>query len=170
MNTVFHVRWAIATLLVLITSPAALRSQVHVDEKVFAPIPEESRARLIERLTLYVATQRAADYDKLYDLYSERTINQVFKGQNKTEFSAAFRQGDAERKSIRLFEFTPKKIEKKAEDGSDFYKIYGKAVLLQQGEIVKRKIVIEAHPQNGTWYFSAVAIVQKDYAEPHQPL
>jgi hypothetical protein len=144
-------------------SPAALHTPAQSDDqKVFAQIPAESRAQLIERLDLYVTSQRTADYDKLYDLYSPKTISQVFKGQTKTEFSAAFRKGDEERKSVRLIEFTPKRIEKTTEDGVDFYRIYGKAKLLQQGETVKRHVLIEAYPQNGTWYFSAVATVQRD--------
>ena len=63
---------------------------------------------------------------------------------------------------LRLVEFIPKRVEKTTEDGDMFYKIYGKAKLLQQGEMVMRHVVIEAHPQNGIWYFSAIATVQRD--------
>jgi len=163
MNTVFYVRAAIAICLMLTTWAVGSHAQAQsFDEKLFAAIPAESRMKLIERLDLYVTSQRTADYDKLYDLYSQKTISQVFKGQSKTEFSAAFRKGDEDRASVRLFEFIPKRVEKTTENGVDFYKIYGKATLLQQGETVKRHVVIEAHPQNGTWYFSAIATVQRD--------
>lgn len=163
MNTVSYVRWVIVIALIT-TLPLALRAHAQIEDgKVFAAIPAESRTQLIERLNLYVTSQRTADYEALYDLYTQKTISQVFGGQNKAEFSAAFRKGDEERKSVRLLAFTPKRIEKTTEDEVDLYKIYGKATLLQQGETVKRDVAIEAHLQNGTWYFSAIAVVQRDY-------
>lgn len=163
MKTFLNVRWAIIINLMLIMLPTTLRAQAHSkNEEIFAAIPKESRAQLIERLNLYVSYQRTADYDKLYDLYSEKTINRIFNGQNKTEFSAAFRKGDEERKSVRMLEFKPTSIEKSADDGSEFYKIHGEATVLQQGEIVKKEVLVEAYPKDGNWYFSAIVTVQSD--------
>jgi hypothetical protein len=161
MKTILNVRCVMIITLMLIILPVTLRAQ-STGEEVFAAIPTESRAQLIERLKLYVTYQRTANYEKLYDLYSEKTIKEIFKGQNKTEFSAAFRKGDEERKSVRMLEFKPTSVEKTAEDGGEFFKIYGEATVLQQGEIVKKDLVVEAHPQNGNWYFSAITTVQVD--------
>lgn len=64
-------------------------------------IPKSLRARLIERLNLYVEYELARQYKKLYDLLSESTIERIYRGQSRAEFVAASHKGDAKGTSIR---------------------------------------------------------------------
>jgi len=133
------------------------------EQKVFEVVPEPLRARLIERLNLYVEYQRTKQPDKLYDLYSETTMKRIFKGQTRPEFVTAFQKGEAERTSVRIMEFTPTSIIKTtsifAKEDADLYNIYGEAKQCQQGEPVEGQVVIGAQLENGVWYFSAIADV-----------
>jgi hypothetical protein len=129
------------------------------EEKVFDAVPEASRARLVERLKLYVEYQRAKDYEKLYDLYTESTIKNIYKGQSREEFAAACRKGDALGTSFRLVKLTPTAINKATSDGLEGYDIYGDAELIQSGKLVERYVLIEAQLKNGEWYFSEVGEV-----------
>lgn len=132
------------------------------EQKAFASIPEALRARLVERLELYVAYQQTQNYEKLYDLYSEYTRTRILKGQSREEFAAAFRKGDAEGKSIRMIKFTPTKAREATREGIDVYSIYGKAKLCEQGEMVEKELVIDAELKDGDWYFSVITDVLND--------
>lgn len=133
-----------------------------IGQKVFDIVPEPVRARLIERLELYVEYQRTKQYERLYDLFSRTTIERIFNGQSRGEFVDAFRKGDADRTSVTIMEFTPTRIEETTKDGAELYNIYGDAKLCQQGEPVEKHIVVAAQLQNGDWYFSTLADVLDD--------
>jgi hypothetical protein len=137
------------------------------DEKVFDVVPEPVRARLVERLKLYVKYQHTKDYEKLYDLYIQSTITNIYKGQSREEFALACREGDARQTSFRLLEFTPTRVDKTVsmwtrEGADDAYSIYGDAKLFNWGKVVDRYVVIEAQLKNGEWYFSEVGEVLDD--------
>jgi hypothetical protein len=137
------------------------------EHRVFDAVPEQVRARLMERLKLYVEYQRAKDYEKLYDLYTESTIKNVFKGQSREEFAAAYRKGDEEGKSTRILEFRPTSIDKSvsmwtSEGADEAYSIYGDAKLWRPVERVEKPIAIEAQLKNGEWYFSAIVEIVND--------
>lgn len=134
------------------------------EQKVFDAVPEALRARLVERLHLYVEYQRTKEYDKLFDLFSEPTINKFFHDQSKADFVKAYQGGDAQGSSSRLIEFTPTHTEKIAGDGAgELFVIYGKARLCEAGKAIeKKRVAIEAQLQNGDWYFSPIADVLID--------
>ena len=133
-------------------------------EKVFDAVPEALRARLVERLDLYVQYQRTRDYEKLFDLYSQTTLEKVFHGQSKADFVKAYQSGDAHGSSSRLIEFVPAHTEKIAAEGAEeLFVVYGKARLCEGGKVIeKKRVAIEAQQQNGDWYFSPIADVLID--------
>ncbi|MGH9959925.1 MAG: hypothetical protein ACREBC_22850, partial [Pyrinomonadaceae bacterium] len=114
------------------------------EQKVFDVVPEPLRARLVERLKLYVEYERGRDYDKLYDLLAESTIGRIYRDQSRAEFIAASQRGDAKGTSVRLLEFTPTNIIKTtsifAKENADLYNSYGDAKLCQQGELVEKQV------------------------------
>jgi hypothetical protein len=134
------------------------------EQQVFDPVPEALRARLLERLHLYVDSQRRKDYGELFDLFSETTRNKFFRGQRKADFVKAFQNGEAQGSSSRLIEFAPTHVDKiEGEDGRDIFVIYGRAKLCEGGKAVqKKRVAIEAQVQNGDWYFSPIAEVLID--------
>jgi len=134
------------------------------EQRVFDPVPEALRARLIERLNLYVDSQRRKDYDQLFDLFSDATLNKFFHGQSKADFVKAYQNGDTQGTSSRLIEFTPTEIEKIAgAGGGELFVIYGRARLCEGGKAIeKERVAIEAQLQNGDWYFSLIADVLID--------
>jgi len=127
---------------------------------LYAALPPQLRARLVERLNHYVEFQRTKQYAKLYDLYSDDTIATVFNGQNKSEFVAAFNKGDEQSISVRLTEFDLVRVEKVVE--GEVYRLYGDAKFYQQGEKTERHVVITATFRKGDWYFSTVDTVLQD--------
>jgi hypothetical protein len=134
------------------------------NEQVFDAVPEALRARLLERLDLYVQYQRTKDYEKLFDLYSETTLAKVFHGQSKADFVKAYQSGDAQGSSSRLIEFVPAHTEKIAAEGAaELFVIYGKARSCEGGKVIeKKRVAIEAQQQDGDWYFSPIADVLID--------
>ena len=130
-------------------------------EKVFAVVPEAARARLLERLHLYVDYQRRKEYDKLFELFSDATINKYFHGQSKADFVKAYQSGDERGSSSRVIEFTPTDTEKISADGAgEFFVVYGRAKVSEGNKVIeKKRAAIEAHLQNGDWYFSPIADV-----------
>jgi hypothetical protein len=134
------------------------------EQKVFDPVPEALRARLLERLQSYVDYQRRKDYGQLFDLFSQTTLDKFFHGQSKADFVKAFQNGDAQGSSSRLIEFKLTHIEKiEGEDGREVFVIYGSARLCEGAEpIRKKRVAMEAELQNGDWYFSLIADVLID--------
>jgi hypothetical protein len=134
-----------------------------VEQKVFDAVPEPLRARLVERLNLYVEAQRARQYEKVYDLLSESARTRMYKNQSRADFVKSYQDADAAHRGTRLNEFTPSESDKiEEEDHQAVYEIYGKAKLQQEGETVSKRIVIQAELQNGEWYFYPMAEVLID--------
>jgi ADP-heptose:LPS heptosyltransferase len=143
-------------MIVMLSTCAIAQSKA---EKVFEVVPEAERARLLERLHLYVEYQREKDYDKLFDLFSDATKNKYFNGLSKADFVKAYQSGDERGSSSRLIEFTPTDTQKISADGNDYlFIIYGRAKVAEGNKVIEKKHVsIEAQLQNGDWYFSLIA-------------
>jgi hypothetical protein len=146
----------LATLI--LANAEGLKAQ-NPESQLYSSVPQQLRARLLERLDLYVEYQRNKKYDKLYDLFYDEAIATAFKGQDKAEFVAVYKKGDDQNKSVRLLAFAANRVEKVDEDGTEVYKIYGDAKLHEQGEAAEKHMVIRAKFQKGDWYFSAPATV-----------
>lgn len=147
--------------LLIMTGTAYSQAQCG-EQKVFDAVPEPLRVRLIERLNSYVEAQRARQYEKVYDLLSESARTRMYKNQSKADFVKSYQDADAAHRGTRLDEFTPSETDKIEEEHQSVYEIYGKAKLQQEGEIVSKRIVIQAELQNGDWYFSPMAEVLID--------
>ena len=129
------------------------------EQKVFAVVPQHLRARLIERLSLYVEYERTQQYEKLYDLLSDYVVDpnslsrEAYVDASKKTIGKGYR-------SI-LLEFKPTGILDLsiADEGVVRYDIWGTAKVRDEGEVYEKDAAIEARWINGEWYFSGVASV-----------
>ncbi|HEX8143896.1 MAG TPA: hypothetical protein VF553_14955 [Pyrinomonadaceae bacterium] len=129
------------------------------EQKVLAAIPQHLRARLIERLKLYVEYERTKQYEKLYDLLWEYVVDP--NSLSRESYVKASKKTIAEGYRSVLLEFKPTgTIDLSVnEEGLIRYDIWGTAKVNSEGEIYKKDAAIEARWINGEWYFSSVADV-----------
>src|ERR1051325_1031980 len=129
------------------------------EQKVFAAVPQHLRARLVERLNLYVEYERTKQYEKLYDLLWEYVVDP--NSLSREDYVNASKKTIAEGYRGVLLEFKPTgTIDISVNDeGLIRYDIWGTAKVNSEGEIYKKDAAIEARWINGEWYFSSVADV-----------
>lgn len=122
-------------------------------------VPESLRARLIERLNNYVEYQRTKEYGKFYDLLTEPTIARIYRGQSRVEFIESHQKAEAKGIANRLLEFVPTSSLNLTDEVGDYFEIFGRAKLCKSGELVGRKVSVEARLIDGEWYFSTAGEV-----------
>ncbi len=129
------------------------------EQKVFAAVPQHLRARLIERLNLYVEYERTKQYEKLYDLLWEYVVDP--NSLSKEDYVKASKKTIAEGYRGILLEFKPTDTLDLSlnDEGEVRYDIWGTAKVNSEGEIYEKDAAIEARWINGEWYFSGVADV-----------
>ena len=126
------------------------------NQDAFIPVPVNLRARLIERLTLLVDYQRSQQWEKQYDLLSVLFTQ----GKGKEEFVKVSRDWYAQGLGTTLLDFTPKAVV--VHSGSvdhGEWTIYGCAKVREKKRTVKLYASVDAHRENGDWFFSQVAVV-----------
>ncbi|MCA1588929.1 MAG: hypothetical protein LC734_00785 [Acidobacteria bacterium] len=133
-------------------------------QKIFAAVPEHLRARLIQRLDLYVEYERTRQYEKLYDLLWEYVVNP--NNLSREAYVNASRKTIAEGYRSILLKFKPTDAtDLSLEDkGIVRYDIWGTAKVKSEGKVYVKDAAIEARWINGEWYFAGVADVILDYA------
>jgi hypothetical protein len=129
------------------------------EQKVFAAVPQHLRARLVERLNMYVEYERTRQYDKLYDLLSEYVVHPG--SLSRAAYVIASKKTIDEGYRTVLLKFKPTAtIDLSADDqGILLYDIWGAATVNDKGKIYDKNAAIEARWINGEWYFSGVASV-----------
>lgn len=139
------------------------------EQKVLAAIPRNLRARLIERLNLYVQYERTKQYDRLYDLSLESVETPI--RLDREAYVDASEKGLAKGYRSVLLKFKPNwTVDLSREDEGIFrYHISGIAKVNYLGKIYDRDAAIEVRWTNGDWYFSGLWDVIIDYggAFPH---
>ena len=157
MNTVIRrlqIRTAISLIVIgLFWIP--MRGQAK-DQDVFTPVPVILRARLIERLNLLVDYQRAQQWEKQYDLLSVLFTQ----GTSKEEFVKLSRDWYAQGLGTTLLDFTPNAVV--VHSGSvdhGEWTIYGCAKVREKKRIVQLYASVDAHRENGDWFFSQVGVI-----------
>jgi hypothetical protein len=132
-------------------------------------VPLASRARLVERLKLYLKYERKRQYAKLYDLYSPREADwfRNFRQSNPglistietKEIYIKYRKGKLSwaRHLPRLLDFIPQRSQEESYGPfAGCYKIYGWARYSKESsESGNAGDILFACFENGDWYFSA---------------
>jgi len=128
-------------------------------QKAFEVVPLHLRARLIERLNLYVEYERKQQYEKLYDLLWEYVVDPNLL--SRDAYVEASKKTIAKGYRDILLEFKPTGIIDLSvnEEGIVRYDIWGTAKAKGEGKTYERDAAIEARWINGDWYFSGVADV-----------
>jgi len=150
-----------AAALMMTMMAATVYSQGKVEKK-FEAVPEHLRARLIERLDLYVEYERTRQYEKLYDLLLESVA--VPRTLDREGYAEASRRLIAKGYRSVLLKFKPHStLALTLNDGDvERYDIWGTAKVDDGKKIYEREAAIEARWINGDWYFSGVADVILD--------
>ena len=91
--------------LVIVISTSAQTKEQKKQQKVFAAIPENLQAKLIERLNLYVEYERARQYEKLYDLLLESAA--ASNGSSREAYISVSKKAIAEKHRKVLLKFKP---------------------------------------------------------------
>ena len=163
MKKLFTTIFLLAFSVLVVVIPASSQTKEQKKEqKVFAAIPENLRARLVERLNLYVEYERTKQYEKLYDLTLESvaTANPL----SRNEYVNISKKAIAERHRSVLLKFKPTSTLNFALDDKDapIYQIFGTAKVDDGEEIYEINAAIDARLINGEWYFSGVGSVIYD--------
>ena len=127
------------------------------DQDAFTPIPANLQASLAERLKLLVEYQRTQQWEKQYDLLSI-TFTQ---GDSKEVYVARSRRHYTEvAPDDLILDFVPKATTvHEASTEAGWWTIYGCATLRKKEQTVELYASVEAHREDGKWYFSSVGVV-----------
>lgn len=149
----------VAALMLMMAATASPQGKV---QRRFEAVPEHLRARLIERLELYVEYERARQYEKLYDLLLESIA--VPQKLDRAAYIAASKNSIAKGYRSVLLKFKPQWTLALSLNDEDVvrYDIWGVAKVADGKKIYEREAAIEARWINGDWYFSSVADVIVD--------
>jgi len=156
LNTAFLLTFLVSGVIVPAYSQTKEQKK---EQKIFAAVPEHLRARLIQRLDLYVEYERTKQYEKLYDLLWEYVVNP--NNLSREAYVNASKKTIAEGYRSILLEFKPTDtIDLSLDDeGIVSYDIWGIAKVKSEGKVYEKDAAIEARWINGEWYFSGVADV-----------
>jgi hypothetical protein len=158
-------RRSLASIFLLVLISPVLFAQAPSgakEEKVFAAVPQHLRARLIERLNLYVEYERTKQYGKLYDLLWVSVTAPM--NLSREAYVDASKKTIAKGYRSVLLEFKPTDTLNLSLNDEDIvrYDIWGTARVDDGEKVFKRDAAIEARWINGDWYFSGVADVILD--------
>ncbi len=154
-------------LLLLIIFSGLIYGQSE-DKDVFAPVPESSRARLIERLKLLTEYEREGRWAEMYDM-----VISPLRGGKDMYLSERKRMASELRTPRQWFVgFTPQRVHNKYNYGSGAkaqWRIDGFATVREGGCLVRRWAAVYVAFRDYDWYFSGFMIeLSKDDA-PAKP-
>ena len=139
---------SLATLAVAQSDAHLTYGQAESQANVFTPVPEESRARLVERLKLYLEFYRTKQPDKLYELIDAEFLG----GESKEEYVKWSIEHHSDDEA--LLDFSPIKVIYR--EGFMEWAIDGCARFRRDGEV---SATIYAYLRNEEWYFTHIAVV-----------
>lgn len=140
----------------LILSASSFAYGQNVPQKIFAPLPSNIRAQLINRLKLLTKYQRDENGAQMYDMlfgfiprkFSRREYIQAMRGCHHRAF----------------LDFTPRSLDKSFND--DFraadWRISGTAKVRYADGVKEREAFVFAKIFNGRWYFSGIIIPEPE--------
>jgi hypothetical protein len=140
-------------LLCLLATPA-FGQDLNLEKK-FAPVPGNVRARLMERLNQFLEDDRAAQYEKKYDLFSDYYLTTL--KWKKEDYVRNMQEREASGKGEKLVDFKISRVENFSLDDSlehPIFKIYGRFKYLKGKKTRSEERLLDARYERGDWYFS----------------
>lgn len=117
-------------------------------------IPSAKRARLLERLDLFVEYERTKQWDKFYDLLYLPRVAEEERAKARSAYLAVHNDPNDPVNILRIA-FIPRIISAAPEIQDGTYMVRGCATYNIYGNIKKQNDIIMAHLVNDDWYFSA---------------
>lgn len=130
---------------------------------VFADVPADKRARLIERFETFIEYYRERNKNKVYDLIGEQAKRDIVGGLSRERFLR-------ENYLLKLKKFKVESVVGSMSETSEsgLWFIYGCAEYSRFGPNKKLESRVEAYFQNGDWYFSEVTTPFPLHGEPKE--
>ncbi len=158
-TTIFFLVFSALVLVVPVFSQTKEQKR---EQKVFAAIPENLRARLIERLKLYVEYERTNQYEKLYDLSLESVV--ATNGLSRDAYVNAIKKAIDRGYENILLKFKPTSTLNItfADEEVATYQVFGMAKVRKGKDTYEITAGIDARWINEEWYFGGVGVVIVD--------
>ena len=154
-------RYLIPSIFMLVTAALVLGTAAGQGRafSVYAPVPQRLRPSLDSRLKLYVELERAEQFERLYDLFSEAYIAHL-KTLNRGSMSeyVASERGACRYRMV-VAGFTPTSTQRVS---AGVYIIFGRIKSSIAERLSEYKGSIEARRQGGDWYFSELGVEAED--------
>lgn len=157
---------AITILSFVLVISASTHSQTKEQkrmEKVFAPVPLQLRARLVERLNSYVEYERTQQYEKLYDLSLESVASPITV--DRDAYVEATKKGIIKGYRSILLKFKPTWIIDLSVKSENPVRYHISGISKEKdnkGKVYERETAIEVRWIRGDWYFSGLWDVIND--------
>ncbi len=155
---------SILSLLLVMSASTHSQSKEQVRlEKVLAPVPQHLRARLIERLNLYVEYERTQQYEKSYDLSLESVASPITL--DREAYVEATKNGIAKGYRSILLKFKPTWVIDLSVEGENLVRYHISGIskeMDKKGKVYERETAIEVRWMYGDWYFSGLWDVIND--------
>lgn len=126
-------------------------------EQPFRSVPESIRARLVERLNLLNKYQKDKKWEDLYSLLSTTVIQDLSKEDYVRINSHHYNNLAPDDLILNFRPIDTVAQELSAQAG--WWVIYGCAELRKKGRSVWYQASVEAHREEGDWYFSEIGVI-----------
>lgn len=133
-----------------------------VETKKFDSVPVPIRENLIKRLNLFLEYERADQFEKKYDMFSEYTKTISWKRkEDYVKFEQDVKAGVLKKKLnfniTKFISFDIRSVEDFSLDSSPDFRIFhlkGIVNYLDGKKVKKKALLLEARFEKGEWYFS----------------
>ena len=140
----------------------AVSAQRKAEADVFADIPADTRARLIERFETFIRYYREQDKNKIYDFLGEQAKRSYVGGLSRESFLK-------DSYLLKLKKFEVESVGVPIEQQNEQVKyllIYGCGEYKRFGPNKKLQSRLEAYYQDSDWYFSEIETPHPLHGEP----
>jgi hypothetical protein len=120
--------------------------------EIFAPVPLELRARLLERLKLLVEYQKTQQWSKQYELLAAEITKVDSKEAFVTNTERAYKQGER----MPLSDFAPFRVDYLEGKTYKLWFIFAGSQVVEKDRKVSMLTVVRAYRENDDWFFSPV--------------